>query len=382
MYVATVWLIWGALRQRNPSVAAAAAIAFAASPWIARQTGYILSETLSTFLAASLLFLVERLSRTRRTLCALAAGVVSAVLPLTSQATVVLALGLFLAALWTLRPCRSSALALLLGAFAVLLPWQLHCVRATGRIQPLLYSAKPELTDDGLFLWIRTWRLREPELVAWWHPEEFARLPDRAFVTNAQRLELERIRATYPFGNPVLHDAFRAVAQERIRSSPLSYYLALPAERAVLLWFDMPDLGHFRTSYALRLGIGSLLEDWSSVGARRAVLRLIKESMSVALWVLYALYPLSFAACGIAAIRSRDPIALAVVAGALVYTLISGWSAMGESRRNAPFFPGLLYTWLFPPMTLLVASVRRRIGSGYDPSSVSDHESIVRSRDE
>lgn len=349
LHMATVWLIWGALERRDRHAAALAAAAFAVFPWIARQPGYVLSETLTTFLCALLVNMVVRQGAQPTPARVLAIGAVALAIPLTAQALVVLSIGLLVVVAWRVRRRPASVLALFVGALAVWVPWQAHCVRATGSVQPFLYSDKPELSDDGFFLWFRTWRLRESDMIAQWHPAEFSLLPRRAFQDDAQRAQLADVRANYPFGDPVLHDAFHKAASARVRQAPFSFYVGLPVARATLLWFDMPDISHFRTSYVFRLTPTAFLDDWRTVGRHRAVLRLAKAFLSVLVWIFYAAYPLAFLWCAFRAVRSRDSVAIAIVLAVSVYTALSGWTAVGESRRNLPFFPALLTTLVYVP---------------------------------
>lgn len=333
-----------AVRPAGKAVASLAVLLLAANPWVVRQTGYLLSETLSVLLASVAILLLVRTRRGRgRPLLALGAGAASAVLLLSSPAHlfVFAALGAGgLLATWR----RPAGLASFVGGIVlVMLPWQLHCIAATGRPVATVFTPRFRFVGDGLGfgLWFRTWQLRFREFDVYFKGGDLSVAPARAFRSDRDRRALLAATAGHAMGSPESAEAFRQSARETISEAPLRFFVGLPAARAFLLWTDMPQIGHTQIEYAGRLFPWTFRSDWNAFGLPRAVQRLGKGVLSTAALGIYAGYPLLFLWLAARAVRSPDGRLLAVVfllafAG---YTFAAAWWAAGEPRRNLHLYP-------------------------------------------
>jgi hypothetical protein len=332
-----------ALRPAGRRVALCGALALAANPWAARLSSYPMSEPLALALLLGLLLVARRLSadataattRSSTTRAALV-GLFASALALTAPGLSVLVAGVLAVALWRSRARPALAAAVLLGALLLLLPWQLHCLRATGQVEWLIVG-RADNFSAGRGLWARTWLLRETELAHVWHRERIADAPARAFRDEAER---ERLALLARVGDAVaLDDALAQAARER---DSLSRAVGLGAARAALLWLDMPALGHIQPTWVGRLSPAIWRRDVAEVGWQRALLRLAKALACTLAQAAYACYALALAVLAWRGLRARDALAAAVVIGTLAYTLVSAHTALGEARRNLPFTTALL----------------------------------------
>jgi hypothetical protein len=360
LWVGACVLLHALLRPVGVRAARWGALALAANPWAARQVSYPMSEPLALLLALALALSAHRLvgvpGPARPAWMAALCGLAAAALALTAPGVLVVAGGVVAVVGWTVRSRRAALVPLLAGVALPMLPWQLHCLRATGHVEWLVVGRAGNFTA-GRGLWARTWLVRESELAHVWHPERLADAPARAFRDEAERASLAALAGSGDAA--ALDGALRDAARARLASDP-SLPWRFTLARVATLWLDMPALGHVQPSWVLRLSPSTWRADVSAVGTRRALLRLAKAGACTAAQAVYAAYAL--AVLGLAW-RARRPLALAIVAGTCVYTLVSAASALGEARRNLPFVALLL---------ALPALARRAPNQGPDPAAAGD----------
>jgi len=121
--------------------------------------------------------------------------------------------------------------------------WQVFHV-----VQPLSpkYANDPgEEVPHGFMRWYRTWAIGFPATVkVYWQYDgdviSMNDLPARAFDSAEQRAETAEIVARYnqeQASTPEVDAAFAGLAETRVRSHPLRYYVALPVARLLDMWF-------------------------------------------------------------------------------------------------------------------------------------------------
>ena len=227
-------------------------------PFLANYAAAALTETLEIFFTALALDLALRGLKDLSQLRIWAAGglaVAAAILLRPDGGLLLAAIGLYLA--WVLfqqiREGKSGGPALWAGvvlttvAIAPLVPWTLRNLRSIHRFQPLAprYANEvDEVVPIGFNRWVKTWMAdyTSTEEIYWavpGAPMDASKLPSRAFDSPAQRDETEHLLADYNQRlavTPELDARFAARAQERIRQSPLRYYLWLPAVRSLDMW--------------------------------------------------------------------------------------------------------------------------------------------------
>ena len=140
-----------------------------------------------------------------------------------------------------------AGIILAISALAPLAPWTLRNLHTFHRFQPLA----PRYANDadepvmaGFNRWTKTWiaDYTSVQEIYWNVPGseiDLARLPCRAFDSEAQRQETAQLFADYNQDHdisPELDARFGALAAARIRSSPLRYYVWLPALRIADMW--------------------------------------------------------------------------------------------------------------------------------------------------
>jgi len=134
-----------------------------------------------------------------------------------------------------------------LGALAPLIPWTLRNLHTLARFEPLApryANDSDEFVTSGFNRWVKTWIADyvSVEEIYWSVPGsemDFTRLPKRAFDSEPQKHETRELFAAYNRNHdmtPEIDAGFRTLAAERIRTSPLRYYVWLPAVRIVDMW--------------------------------------------------------------------------------------------------------------------------------------------------
>lgn len=244
-------------------------------------TRYLLTETLAVFLTTAVVASAVWALR-GSPLRWLAVGYLCAISVLTRPDSILLAVACALFLVLIIVQKRSFQTALMLIFFCcafpvVLAPWTARNYLAFGKFQPLANPyGKPrgEYVPTGYLLWTRTWMVDETnyhvtDLV--FHPgnRDFDPnlLPDYVFDSQLEREKIIELTSRYDLTGemtPELSEEFRAVAQQRIRRSPLRFYLALPLKRVVSMWltgFVTSNLLHMyiRVFSVLPILVGGIL---------------------------------------------------------------------------------------------------------------------------
>jgi hypothetical protein len=148
-----------------------------------------------------------------------------------------------------LAPARLIVAGVLLGigALSPLIPWTLRNLHTLHRFEPLA----PRYANDsdeplmpGFNRWVKTWMADYVSVqeIYWPVPGsdmDFSRLPSRAFDSLEQRKQTADLFSAYNVNHdmtPELDTRFGALAAERVRHSPLRYYISLPALRIADMW--------------------------------------------------------------------------------------------------------------------------------------------------
>jgi hypothetical protein len=134
-----------------------------------------------------------------------------------------------------------------IGALSPLIPWTLRNLHTLHRFEPLA----PRYANDsdeplmpGFNRWVKTWMADYVSVqeIYWPVPGsdmDFSRLPSRAFDSLEQRKQTADLFSAYNVNHdmtPELDTRFGALAAERVRHSPLRYYISLPALRIADMW--------------------------------------------------------------------------------------------------------------------------------------------------
>jgi 4-amino-4-deoxy-L-arabinose transferase-like glycosyltransferase len=246
-----------ARRLLSDRAAKAAFLLTALCPFFANYAAAALTETLEIFFTALALDLAL-IGLTRRTFsswgwCGLS---ISACILLRPDGALLLgAIGVYLA--WLLyvsfREKESlghfivASFLLLVFAAAPLVPWTVRNWRDFHKFQPLAprYANEAnEFVPLGFNRWCRTWVADyvSVEEVYWQVPDlaiDPEQLPSRTFDSPQQREETLQVLADYNAElkiPPALDKRFAELAEARVKSSLLRYYLWLPALRIADMW--------------------------------------------------------------------------------------------------------------------------------------------------
>ncbi len=303
----TCGLLFVVVRQASScTVAALVALALALNP---RQCSYVLSETFTSFLCVLLLYVAwaPPNGKGANARAALAGALLSFIALTAPGLLFVAAFGGF-AFFLRLRRTPLRAALLLASAGLVMAPWQWHCLEATGHLVPTVFVPTEDLTS-GVSAWVRTWSGGEDAMRFVWHPEKLGAAPPRAFRSAGERARIVALALDKsPDAPRRLEAELERVAAERRQEHPMELF-ASTTLRAVLLWTRMPSVPSFQTDWVGRTGLELI-------------------------YVGYTLVCVWSAARGC---RHGNGWAVAVVAGTMVYALISAYTALGEARRNIPF---------------------------------------------
>ncbi len=140
-----------------------------------------------------------------------------------------------------------AALVVGIVSLAPLIPWTLRNLHTLNRFEPLApryANEESEFVPTGFNRWVKTWiaDYASVEEIYWPIPGEAVdatKLPDRAFDSLSQRKETLQLFGQYNSAleiSPELDAEFAALAARRIHSSPLRYYVWLPALRIADMW--------------------------------------------------------------------------------------------------------------------------------------------------
>ena len=268
--VVTCFLIADMARRMFGSRAAHAAFVLAAlCPFLANYAAAALTETLEIFFTALAFDLAlaglgigqptdqPRLRPALWLGCGLSIG--AAILLRPDGGILLAAIGGYL--LWLLfRSLRSSDQSRLapatifwagvlvgVAATAPLVPWTMRNLHTLHRFEPLAprYATdSDEMVMPGFNRWVKTWIADYVSVqeIYWPVPGsdiDVSRLPIRAFDSESQRQQTVQLFADYNHDHdmtPELDARFAALAAERIHTTPLRYYVWLPALRIADMW--------------------------------------------------------------------------------------------------------------------------------------------------
>ena len=258
-----------ALRLFSERAAKAAFLLFAACPFLANYAAAALTETLEIFFTALASDLVLRglsvvgpSAKPHLTWlgCGLAIG--AAILLRPDGGILLASVGGYLLWLlfktvrramhspkWGLTPSALILAGVLVatGALAPLIPWTLRNLHTLHHFQPLApryANDSDESVMPGFNRWVKTWIADYVSVqeIYWPVPGsdiDFGRLPSRAFGSPQQRNQTADVFAQYHASHditPEIDARFAALAEERIHSAPLHYYVWLPALRIADMW--------------------------------------------------------------------------------------------------------------------------------------------------
>jgi 4-amino-4-deoxy-L-arabinose transferase-like glycosyltransferase len=145
-----------------------------------------------------------------------------------------------------IQALRTAALFVLLAA-TPLVPWTIRNAVTFHVFQPLAprhVNDPGERVNLGFYRWLRTWSIDfdTTSTVFWKIGTEQIKmedLPPRAFDSPAQRAETDNLIAAYnqtcDISQP-LDDRFAALAETRIKSHPLRYFVWVPTLRVADMW--------------------------------------------------------------------------------------------------------------------------------------------------
>jgi 4-amino-4-deoxy-L-arabinose transferase-like glycosyltransferase len=140
-----------------------------------------------------------------------------------------------------------ASLILVVVSLASLVPWTLRNLHTLHEFQPLA----PRYTNEenafvpmGFNRWVTTWIVDSTSVEdIYWavpgNPVEAEKLPSRAFDSPEQRELTMQLLEDYNgtlHVSPDLDARFAALAAERVRHSPLRYYVGLPLMRIADMW--------------------------------------------------------------------------------------------------------------------------------------------------
>lgn len=160
---------------------------------------------------------------------------------------------------------------LLLVVVLTLAPWTIRNYFVFGVVEPLASEygcVSPCYFPTGYLHWVRTWLKDMTHFdyafnPAWEHKTfDVAQLPTDAYDSEAERVRVGALAERYHSAGNVLTpdiDAdFRSLANEKIKSSPLRFFVWLPLYRSASLWLTGFSTSH-TTPYMLLLRILSVL---------------------------------------------------------------------------------------------------------------------------
>jgi hypothetical protein len=349
MALATCYLVYFAIRPRSTRLALLAFVVLSISFSTVYTPRMIMSETLSAFIVGVICWLISRMDTDGAgALSAFAQGALCVASLLVAPATIVLAFGLWCYSFWRQRKQWRNLALLTAGSLLLMIPWQIHCFRATGRIQPTVITGIAAW-HSGFAQWYRTWATKRADMLVFWEPDFFRELPNSLFSSKEQRDRLtalnertaDRDQFMLNHQAPDVDEAFRQAAAERIAASPLRFYVGLPAVRAVTLWLHC-EVWNEILQQLDRFSFTRPLLEGKSLPC--AVTRTMIGIVGVAAINVVPLVMLAILAVGgIRSVRRREVLPIVVVLSVLIYTVLSALSGMGELRRDFAFYPAILF---------------------------------------
>lgn len=335
-------VVYDALRRYKPLAGLIGLYLMALAPFVAHRAAYLMSETLTVFLMSIFVWLLAQVDRRRVSPALFAAvGAVAVALLLTAPGTLFLAFTgtVAVALLCIRRPSRLAWLAA--GAFAVMLPWQLHCRATTGTVVPTVYEfdrLSSYSISPGYKNWVKTWLLHPDESRAafYWRQDMgwLDKIPQRAFDDEAESVRLRCLCSQFVSGEIAIEDfdrQFQQSANVRISRSPWQCYVWLPLARGALVWAT-PDTP--RREWRDVVGGPIRPEYFGRLDTKTGILTTFVLTM-------HGLTLFAFAYGCVRAVHSRRLIPIAIVAGVAAYTVAGALVAGHEVRRNIAFYPAL-----------------------------------------
>jgi len=219
-------------------------------------TGRLVTETLAIFLTMLTIALcVSAMKNGRRSLLLwFAAGASCGLAILTRPDSVLLAAAVVLFVSISLLIRRSwkqtfSILSFCLAAALTLAPWIVRNYLAFNKFQPLASEwAFPEggFMPTNYLYWIKTWMIDETYFEAVFaqaflpgtKPFEPEKLPDDIFDSVEERQRVTAVMEKYNqtlYFTPEIDDEFRLISDERVKRSPLRFFVTLPLKRTASL---------------------------------------------------------------------------------------------------------------------------------------------------
>jgi len=326
----TLLLVWLAARRRSPKGALLALAVLALNPWLARQQALVMSETLGAFLMAVTAALWPPPGRPLGAGQGLALGALAIAAPLVTPAAAFVAIPALGVLAWQNR-LRIVTLGVTAAGLALLLAlWQAYLLRATGRVEPwLLHPSR--FGGAGLQTWLRSWATWPEDKSVWWSIEARRTVPARALGEGPGREavlkaldEAPHTPSAYGVGSDydrVLSESGR----ERFRKYPFGCWMGLPLIRSATLWLD----------YRALIGVPRHLRSGP------LPLRIAFWAAHTTFWSVNLVTLGLFAWGGLRAVRSRDALLMAILAGTVIYSLTSATTARGEFRRNLTLYPAV-----------------------------------------
>lgn len=245
--------------------------------------------------------------------------------------------------------------ALICGLLAILpfVPWTLRNWRTFHVFQPLAprYATDPgEFTAPGFQRWMKTWCADfSSTYEIYWNVDndrlDINSMPSRAFDSAGQLAATQALFAGYNRDltlTPELDARFQALADERVRSHPLRYYVWLPAARVANMW--------------LRPRVEVL-----PIELRWWQYRLHHREFYIATG--YAALNLAYLAAALVGLLRRPPLAGAMVAYMLLRSLLLATIEAPETRYTLECFPMVI------ALAAVAFSARGREDTTYAPSA-------------
>lgn len=351
LFIASCNVVYFTLRPYSNKVAMIGMLSLTVQPLAVRLTGYYLSEMFGMFLCALLLFYLSHILRGAREFWKVfLLGMLSVFLPLTSPATIVMCF--CLSAFTVLRLLRERSFGLaavgVMGALVVMIPWQMHCLKASGSVCPLLLSSATSSRlisggGDPFLMWYRSWSNGESDMPVL-HSRNLGLAPARAFGSATERaaiLNLGGSSTAGPSGSQL--EALATLAERRRNDNPLSQFVILPLSRSLHLWFEMVQIGHAQHDYVGRISPVHFATDVQQLGLGRAGARWLKGVLSTVVYGLYVSLPVFALLMLVVILKRKNMFALLMLLSIAAYTLLTGLSAGTEARRNVVFFPAILF---------------------------------------
>ena len=169
------------------------------------------------------------------------------------------------------RRIPASLFSLCLAVAVILAPWVVRNYVSMGKFQPLASeygNSRDAYFPTGYLWWVRTWIKDETHFdyafSPAWYPEstwDLERLPACTYDSEEERVRLVGLITRFNESRlitPDIDQEFRELAYERIKRSPLRFFVLLPVYRTASMWLTGFSTSH-RTPYMLIVRVLSVL---------------------------------------------------------------------------------------------------------------------------